>query len=113
MLDSLYHLFAPSRPRCSGRGSKVLAERRKRLDDKYTARPLDRFPNHLVDQQDLVGARAEADAVEVAFRRYKREARCLGYGDEDFGGRALRKCVGCGRWTCNVSHPSICSCQNK
>ena len=76
------------------------------MDDKYTARPLDRFPNPLVGQEQLADARAEADLIEVAFRRYKREARCLGVGDEEFGGRAMRKCVGCRRWTCNVSELS-------
>ena len=93
-------LFGPSVPRCSGTGSQLVAARRAATDAKYTARPLDFFPNPLVSPEELRRARAEAGVLDEMFKRYKREAGCERSPGE---GRRGRKCEECGQWCCNVS----------
>lgn len=90
-------LFGPHAPRCPGTGSRLIAARRAATDEKYTARPLDFFPNPLVSREQLEKARAEAGILDEWFRRYKREAKCAG----DSG--RLRKCAVCREWCCDVS----------
>lgn len=103
MLEALAKVFTTNRStRCCGRGSRILAERRELLHERYAARPLDDFPNRYIAAQTLGAARARADLVDQDFQRYKREVGCLGKGDQKLGGRALGKCVKCQRWTCNV-----------
>lgn len=97
-------LFGPNIPRCPGTGSQLIAQRRAALDEKYTARPLDFFPNPLVSQKQLEAARAESDVLDQMFREYKREAKCSGESMKGFC--KMRKCEGpCGEWCCDVSFP--------
>lgn len=97
MLSLLTSLFTPPPPRCHNTGSLLLASRRAATDAKYTARPLDFFPNHLVPRHMLEETRREAGVLDEMFGRYKREAKCGGTM-----GR-LRNCEMCGDWCCNVS----------
>lgn len=97
MLSLLTSLFTPPPPRCHNTGSLLLASRRAATDAKYTARPLDFFPNHLVPRQMLEETRREAGVLDEMFGRYKREAKCGGAT-----GR-LSNCERCGDWCCNVS----------
>lgn len=89
-------LFPPQIPRCPGTGSKLLSARRRATDEKYTARPLDHFPNPLVSKVELDRARAEGGVLDGMFRKYKREAECQGE-------RVRKRCEECGDWCCNVS----------
>jgi hypothetical protein len=122
LLFPFQNLFSsPRPPTCPGTGSTLLLARRRATDEKYTARPLDFFPNPLVPLEELRKARAEAGVLDEMFRRYKREAACLGSerreveveGVNEKGktvkvkevrvkGRVAR-CEGCREWCCNVS----------
>lgn len=103
MLSALLpSLFAPTPPRCPGAGSALIRARRRANDEKYTARPLDFFPNVLVSDELLAETRREGDVLNGMFERYKREAACAGAGRKGEGG-GLRRCVGCEGWCCNVS----------
>jgi hypothetical protein len=104
MLSTLLNtLFGPPKlPSCPGTGSKLLSARRAATDEKYTARPLDFFPNPLVSREELDRARAEAGVLDGMFVRYKREASCErgpGLGRKWKG----KLCELCGWWCCNVS----------
>lgn len=92
-------LFKPPQPQCPGTGSALVRARRRANDEKYTARPLDFFPNVLVSDQLLAETRREADVLDDMFVRYKREAECAG---QKMPGK-LRKCERCREWCCNVS----------
>jgi hypothetical protein len=96
-------LFGPPVPRCPGTGVQFVAARRAATDAKYTARPLDHFPNHPVSAEELRMARAEAGVLDEMFRRYKREASCEKGPGKGFMSGRVRKCEGCGEWCCNVS----------
>lgn len=104
MLSTLHaKLFGPPTPlppRCPGTGVLHIAARRADTDARYTARPLDYFPNPLVSPEQLMKARAEAGVLDEMFGRYKREAECeVGPGV----GKTGRRCGECGEWCCNVS----------
>jgi hypothetical protein len=102
MLSALYaSLFGPAPPRCPGTGSKLLLARRAATDAKYTARPLDHFPNPLVSLEELARVRAEAGVLDETFTRYKREAKCQ---EVPGPGTRGKRCEGCRGWCCNVSY---------
>ena len=110
MLSSLHKkLFGPPTPlppRCPGTGSEHIAARRAATDARYTARPLDYFPNPLIPPEELSRVRAEAGVLDEMFNKYKREAACeIGPGE----GRSarLRRCEQCWVWCCNVSSFSL------
>lgn len=105
MLSTLHaKLFGPPTPlppRCPGIGIRHISARRADTDARYTARPLDFFPNPLVSAEQLRRARAEAGVLDEMFVRYKREAECeVGPGTKGSRGR---RCQECGEWCCNVS----------
>ena len=110
MFSSLHKkLFGPPTPlppRCPGTGSEHISARRAATDARYTARPLDYFPNPLIPPEELRRVRAEAGVLDEMFAKYKREAACeVGPGE---GRRArLRRCEECGCWCCNVSFLSF------
>ncbi|KAM0723156.1 hypothetical protein Q7P37_001356 [Cladosporium fusiforme] len=104
MLSTLFpSLFKPPPPACPGAGSALVRARRDANDEKYTARPLDFFPNVLVSDELLAETRREADFLDGMFARYKREAECLG---QKHPGRLRRSSQAC---RFHTSYRIVCS----